>query len=151
MPYLELKNGKKVYIRDVPAEKDRGKAPFLFVHGLGSSETFYGSLIPSLSVDRRCVCLDTPGSARSPLPNSEQSVESVSDDVISLMDTLDIEKVVLVGHSMGGMIVCNIAAEHVKRVEALILLGPVHPTEEGANTFKQRIKKIQKGMSIGVG
>jgi pimeloyl-ACP methyl ester carboxylesterase len=147
MPFVDL-GERKVYIRDVPAENESGKTPFLFVHGLGSSETFYGSQIPTISQQRRCVALDLPGSARSPVPESSQSVESISDDVLALMDKLHLKKVVLVGHSMGGMIVCHIAAENPKRVESLILVGPVHPTEDGAKTFKERIKKIRKGMWI---
>ena len=148
MPLLRLKNGKQVWTRVVAAQKE-SKSPIVFVHGLGSSETFYGSLFRSgLCHERRCICLDTPGSARSPLPDSEQSVESISEDVISLLDTLELEKVVLVGHSMGGMIACNIAATNVKRVEKLILVGPVHPTPEGAKMFQERIKKVKKGASI---
>jgi pimeloyl-ACP methyl ester carboxylesterase len=63
------------------------------------------------------------------------------------MDTLKLKRVVLVGHSMGGMIVCNIAAENVSRVEKLILVGPVHPTKDGAKMFRERIKTVEKGLS----
>jgi pimeloyl-ACP methyl ester carboxylesterase len=148
MPLIKLGNGKQVHIRDVSAEKDTEKTPIVFIHGLGSSQNFYGSLIPALSKERRCVCLDTPGSARSPIPKGDQSVQSISKDIVVLLDELKLEKVVLVGHSMGGIIVCNVAAEYTDRVDKLILVGPVHPTEKGHKTFEDRIKLVKKGYPI---
>jgi pimeloyl-ACP methyl ester carboxylesterase len=150
MPLITLGNGKKVHIRDVSAEKESDKLPIVFIHGLGSSQNFYGSLIPELSKERRCVCLDTPGSARSPTPKGDQSIQSISDDIISLLDELKLDKVVLVGHSMGGIVVCNVAAEYADRVEKLILVGPVHPTEKGHKTFADRIKLVKKGIQQSI-
>jgi pimeloyl-ACP methyl ester carboxylesterase len=148
MPLIQLKNGKIVHIRDVPSD-DHGRAttPFVCLHGLGSSQNFYDPLIPALRKTRRCVCMDTPGSARSPVPEPEQSIQSLSEDVISLLDTLGLEKVILVGHSLGGSTGCNVAAEFPERIEKLVLLGPVNPNATAANAqiWTDRLKIVEKG------
>jgi len=143
MPLQQLKTGRAVHINNVPGEADG--CPVLCIHGLGSSQNFYGAVIDELRRTRRCVAFDTPGSARSPPPSAAQSVKSISDDVVALMDSLGLQKVILVGHSMGAIIASQTAVDHPTRVEKLILIGPVHPSEKASEVFSQRIRTVRNG------
>ena len=145
MPRLQLKNGTVVQVSDTGVAD---KTQIVFIHGLGSSENFYGAVIASLK-DRRCVSFDTPGAARSPVPAKVQSFKTISEDVIALLDTLGIPRAVLVGHSMGGIIASQTAADFPERVEKLVLIGPVNPSvnpsPEASEVWTQRIKLVQNG------
>jgi hypothetical protein len=87
-----------------------------------------------------------PSSGLSGLGNSEQSISSIAKDIIGLLDELQIrEKIVVVGHSMGGIIVSYIAAEHPDRVKGVVLIGPVNPVPAMADVFSKRIEVVKKG------
>ncbi|KAL5354328.1 hypothetical protein ACLOAV_000417 [Pseudogymnoascus australis] len=116
----------------------------LFIHGLGSSSCFYHTIIPGLKSCTRCIALDTPGSGLSELGKSEQSIATMAEDAIGLLDTLNIkEKVIVVGHSVGSIVVNFLAATYPDRVRAVVLLGPVNPEFAIVPVFEQRIEVIQ--------
>jgi len=130
-----------------PGGKESTLPPIVFIHGLGSSQNFYGAVCELLKKTSVCIRFDTPGSGRSPFPGSVQSVETLTEDVISLFNLLGLENVVLVGHSMGGLVACNVAARE-DRVKKLILIGPVHPTPETRNIFENRIRTLKEGICM---
>ena len=69
----------------------------------------------------------------------------LSDDLIALMDSLDIEKASLVGISMGGMTVLTLAKNHPERVSKLVVCdcGPAaSPTS--AQQWQQRINLVSE-------
>jgi len=124
------------------------KATTLFIHGLGSSSCFYHSIIPGLKSFTRCIALDTPGSGQSELGKSEQSVATIAEDAIGLLDALNIkEKIIVVGHSLGSIIANYLAATYPDRVRGVVLLGPVNPDLAMVPVFEQRIKVVKDGKS----
>jgi len=77
----------------------------------------------------------------------EQSIDTLSSDIIALMDTLSVEKAVVVGHSMGGIVAANLAATHGDRIVASVWIGPVYPSSAVAEVFAKRIEVVEeKGM-----
>ena len=69
---------------------------------------------------------DLPGHGRSsgaPL----SSVEALADWVITLLDTLGVEKAVLVGHSLGALVVMEAALRYPSRMEKAVLITPALP------------------------
>jgi pimeloyl-ACP methyl ester carboxylesterase len=127
MPSVTINSKSLFYTIDEPP-LGTTKSTTIFIHGLGSSSCFYKTITPSLRAFTRCISLDTPGSGLSSLGASEQSVSNIAKDAISLLDALEIkEKVIVVGHSMGGIVPNYIAAEYQERVKAVIVLGPVNP------------------------
>ena len=118
----------------------------LFIHGLGSSSCSYKTITPALKSKVRCISIDTPGSGLSELGKAEQSISSIAKDAIGLLDALRIqEKVVVVGHSMGGTIASYIAAEYPERVKGVVLIGPVNPDPALADVFGKRIEVVKNG------
>jgi pimeloyl-ACP methyl ester carboxylesterase len=145
MPSVSI-NGKSVFYTIDQIDDNPAQTTALLIHGLGSSSCFYKTITPSLKSTARCISLDTPGSGLSGLGNSEQSISSIARDVIGLLDELQIrEKIVVVGHSMGGIIASYIAAEHPDRVKGVVLIGPVNPVPAMADVFSKRIEVIKKG------
>lgn len=115
-------------------------------HGLGSSNNYYTGTIPTLTTaGYRCITYDLPGSALTKYTYLPSSVARLAKDVIDLMDALDIRTATFVGHSMSGMTGPALAATYPDRINALILVGPVWPSEAGAKIFDDRIDKVAKG------
>jgi len=141
-------DGKKLFYTFDENDDSTPKTTTLLIHGLGSSSCFYKTVTPSLKPLTRCISLDTPGSGLSELGSSEQSISSIAHDAIALLDELKIhEKVVVVGHSMGGIVANYLGAEYPDRVKGIVLLGPVNPIPSLAEVFEKRIEVIKNGAS----
>ncbi|RDL35775.1 uncharacterized protein BP5553_06387 [Venustampulla echinocandica] len=145
MPRL-LINGKSIFYFDDP-QLEGGAAKqtaTLFIHGLGSSSCIYKPVTPHLTQITRCIALDTPGSGLSHLGSSPQSVGTIAEDAVALLDFLEVkDKVVVVGHSMGCIVASYIAATFPDRVKGVVLMGPVNPSPALTEVFEQRINVVQ--------
>jgi pimeloyl-ACP methyl ester carboxylesterase len=77
----------------------------------------------------RVIRVDSAGAGRSGLAD-EIGVVSHADDLVAVLDALDVDAAAVVGHSMGTLVVRDLAARHPGRVSALVLVGAVRvPTE----------------------
>jgi pimeloyl-ACP methyl ester carboxylesterase len=125
------------------------------VHGLGSSQNYYGAIIPAFVKENfRCIAFDTTGSGRSPSIYTSatqtivsQDIAKYSADVIAILDGLNVQKAVVAGHSMGGIVTAHLAIKYPNRIVASIWIGPVYPSPQLAEVFEGRIKTVrEKGM-----
>ncbi|CAD6439137.1 c2bcfbd8-c15f-44c9-aeba-1e4d0f9bb4fc [Sclerotinia trifoliorum] len=147
MPFVTI-NGKSIFYTITPQTGNLSNPiTILFIHGLGSSSSFYHTIIPELSRLSTCIAFDTPGSGLSSLGGLPQTVESITNDAVALIDSLSgtavNEKVWVVGHSMGGMIACELAIRYPRAVKGLILLGPIDPSPALSEIFTKRIATVE--------
>ena len=113
------KNGLTLYTYDAGA----GTAtPMLLIHGLGDEADTWRHLITPLSADRRVVALDLPGFGRSDKPERPYTIPFFQNIVIELLDTLAIQRAILIGHSLGAVLAHSVALNYPERVERLILI-----------------------------
>ncbi|KAH8783222.1 Alpha/Beta hydrolase protein [Diaporthe sp. PMI_573] len=145
MPFITIAY-KRLHYTDYPAASDVTKGTIVCHHGLGSSQNFYTPIVPRLTqAGFQVITFDTTGAGRSSYTQIEQSVSSLADDVLELIDALSVKgKVIAVGHSMGGMVVTHLAAEHKQRIQAVVLLGPVYPSEGVSKVFEKRIETVER-------
>jgi len=111
------------------AEAGRGGRPFLLVHGFtGAKEDFSGWLDGIAETGWHAVAPDNRGHGESDKPEGEEAytLPVFADDVLAFADALDIERFVLLGHSMGGMISQVLALKEPSRVDALVLMDTHH-------------------------
>lgn len=148
MPFLQI-GYKRIYYTDThPKDGTKPKETFIFTHGLGSTSSYYFPIIPALSSapnSFRCITYDTTGQGQSPYTQIEQSISTLAEDVIGVLDALKIEKAVVVGHSMGAVVAPYVAAKYSDRIVTAVLIGPVLPSPEAGKTFEKRIEAVQKG------
>lgn len=151
MPFATINSHELHYTDIAPSSGSAASAvTLLFVHGLGSTQNYYFPIFSYLT-SFRCIIFDNYGAGRSKyVPGTETSVAAIAKDVTGLLDHLKVEKAVVIGYSMGGMVPSFLAATCPDRVVAGICIGPVHPNEVVANVFKQRIPIVQKGKSYSV-
>lgn len=107
------------------AEEGRGR-PLLLMHGLaGQMRNFAREMVEDLARDYRVIRIDRPGSGYSPrLPSGRAHLAEQADAVVALIDELQLDRPVLVGHSLGGALSLAIAIGHPDKVSALALIAP---------------------------
>lgn len=101
----------------------------VFVHGNVSSSLFYQPTMLALAADVRALAVDLRGFGESDtLPvDATRGVGDFADDITSVLDTLGIEKVHLVGWSMGGGVVMQLMLDAPERILSVTLESPVSP------------------------
>ncbi len=112
---------------------DMGEGPqtLVLIHGLGSYMPAWSNNLKVLAADARVIALDLPGYGRSDKPNAPYSMRYFVAKVRGLLETLEVDNPVLVGHSMGGQIALTYALMYPDEVRALVLASPA-----GLETFE---------------
>ncbi|UCC71110.1 MAG: alpha/beta fold hydrolase [Gemmatimonadota bacterium] len=96
-------------------------APLVMLHGLGGSSRWWFPLFPELSsASLRLIAPDLPGFGRSPGPLL--GIADAARAVIKLVDRMGLAHFFLCGHSMGGAVAAQIAADYGGRVRRLVLV-----------------------------
>lgn len=100
--------------------------PILFIHGLGAQfHQFRHPLFPHLDREFRLVALDRPGSGYSVRARGAGAgISEQARVVVGFMRKLGLEKPLVVGHSLGGIVALAIAIEHPGSISGLALLSP---------------------------
>ncbi len=119
MPFLTAMGAKAYYVQRRPVP---GKPPaVVFVHGAGGSHQHWLYQVRDLPRSPT-YALDLPGHGRSEGPGRD-TIPAYSDWLVAFLDEAGLERVVLVGHSMGGGIAQDMALRHPERVAGLGLVG----------------------------
>lgn len=95
--------------------------PLVLIHGLGSSGDDWAFQRDDFSKIRTVVMADLRGSGRSAKPPGPYSIAQFADDLWALLDHLDIDRVDIVGFSMGGAIAIEMTTLQPGRVDKLVL------------------------------
>jgi 4,5:9,10-diseco-3-hydroxy-5,9,17-trioxoandrosta-1(10),2-diene-4-oate hydrolase len=102
--------------------------PLVMLHGGGpgaSAWSNFGACLERFAEDFRVLLVDQPGFGGSDKPAVEGNYFTFSaDKLAALLDELGLERVHLLGNSLGGGTATRFALKHPKRVGRLILMGP---------------------------
>jgi pimeloyl-ACP methyl ester carboxylesterase len=112
--------GRRVNVVEIG---DGEATPVVFVHGLSGCWQNFLENIPSVSQTRRVVTLDLPGFGESEMPHEKVSITGYARVVQEVCDRLELERISLVGNSMGGFIAAELAIRQPARVERLALVS----------------------------
>jgi pimeloyl-ACP methyl ester carboxylesterase len=114
-----------------------GGLPVVFVHSLAGDSTHWSSQLEHLRRTRRAVAFDVRGHGRSEPPkNGDYTLAAIAGDIAAVVDTLKLDRFVLVGHSMGAGASLAYAGAHPDRLAGLVLVDPIGdgkqiPPDEG--------------------
>jgi pimeloyl-ACP methyl ester carboxylesterase len=95
----------------------------LFIHGLLGSSRSWAHLVDRLDTGHRVIAPDLFGHGGSAKPRGDYSLGSHAATLRDLLDHLGVERVTLVGHSLGGGIAMQFCYLFPDRVERLVLVG----------------------------
>ena len=118
---------KRVFAYTAAHSLDPGKPTIVFVHGAGLDHSWFGLQSRYFGYHGYNVAaVDLPGHGRSegpPIP----TVSGMAQWVFTVLDTLEIQKASVVGHSMGSLIALECANREPARVERIALIGVAYP------------------------
>lgn len=133
--FIPLDDGGTIYALE------RGSGPaIVLIHGITLSSSIWLRQIEMLGANNRVIAIDVRGHGRSTAGTDTYSFDRLADDVAQVLAYCGVVEAVLVGHSMGGMIVQTLAIQRReelrKWVKELVLLstspGPLVPSFGGA-------------------
>ena len=85
--------------------KESGKGfPIVLLHGFCETEEIWKPFREALSNEFRVICPDLPGFGQSPLPDTPFQLADIAGTLHSWLNTIDVKKCVVIGHSLGGYI-----------------------------------------------
>jgi pimeloyl-ACP methyl ester carboxylesterase len=100
-------------------DRGSGDPAIVFIHGFTCNLSNWNEQIPPLSDSHRCVAVDLLGHGASPAPR-EATVEALARAVNDTLDVLDLNDVVLVGHSMGCRVVSETFSQFPDRIRGVV-------------------------------
>jgi pimeloyl-ACP methyl ester carboxylesterase len=95
--------------------------PLILLHGLFGSSNNWGTVAKQFSQHYQVIAVDLRNHGSSP-HSASQSYANMADDLLELCDALSLERIHLLGHSLGGKVAMQFAAHHPDRVEKLIVV-----------------------------
>ncbi len=101
-----------------------GSGPaILLIHGIGDNSTTWSTVQSKLAQRFTVIAPDLLGHGKSDKPRADYSVAAYANGMRDLLSVLDIERVTVVGHSLGGGVAMQFAYQFPQLVERLILIG----------------------------
>lgn len=115
----------------------------IMLHGYLETHQVFESIVPAFERTYKLILPDLPGHGQSSFTHEKLSMREMADAVIFLMNHYGIETAALLGHSMGGYVALEIAAQYPDRVAGLCLFhsSPFADTDE-KKTAREREKEI---------
>ena len=128
--------------------KKEQSAPIVFIHGVGLT---YEIWQPQLDFFKSYSNLsyDILGHGKSSLKKQNINFDDFSEQLIELINELKIEKIHLVGFSIGSLIARNFATRYSERLQSLILLGSIYKrSEQQQKTVNERFEQAKKELKL---
>ena len=118
-------------------------SPILLLHSYWGNHTLFDHLVERLTQKNKVILVDLPGHGKSGPPPPEYIFEHYALVINELLDHLDIlEKISIVGHSMGGYVALAFAAKYPEKLSSLTLMHS-HLRQADIQSIKQREREAK--------
>ena len=97
-----------------------GAVALVFVHGWCCNRGHWAGQIDHFAPDYTLVCIDLAGHGASGRDRARQTMSAFGQDVVAVVEQLGLEQVVLIGHSMGGLVIVEAARRLSNAVIGLV-------------------------------
>jgi pimeloyl-ACP methyl ester carboxylesterase len=138
------RNGVKIYY-----ETYGQGFPIVFLHPFSTNGYIWYFQTFSFARTNQCVVIDERGHGRSDKPPQGYAIKEMAADVVAVLDELKIEKAVLVGNSIGGMIVMQFNLDYPERVVGNVIVSS--GTNLGAGMPPEAMAAFQKDAEAAFG
>lgn len=132
--------------------ESQGDGPaVVFVHGLGATSSVWHAQRTVLSRNFRAISFDLSGAGRSGKAKRAYSIDAWAEETAGLLEQLQVPAAVIVGHSMGTLVVQRFAARFPQRTRALVLAGALTELPEPAKElYLQRAALVEREGMVSV-
>jgi pimeloyl-ACP methyl ester carboxylesterase len=118
------------------------KTPIIFLHGAWNESSQWLSVMESLAEDFHCFAPDLLGFGESENPNIHHSIDLQVECLAEFLQAVKLEKVYLVGHSLGGWIAASYALKYPEKVDGLVLLAPEGVEIAGQEQHCRKMRRL---------
>ncbi|HWQ70440.1 MAG TPA: alpha/beta hydrolase [Patescibacteria group bacterium] len=130
MPYVQVGQTRIHFVEQEPIPASHLR-PVVFIHGAGGSHQVWLQQLKRLGRRRKAIAMDLPGHGNSEGSGADR-IETYRDLVKEFLAVVGLDRIVMVGHSMGGAITQSIALTNPSLLAAIVLVGTgatlrVHP------------------------
>ena len=105
-------------------DQGSGSPSLVFLHYFGGSAHTWDEVASRLSRSARCIAIDHRGWGESDAPAQGYGIADLAADAQSVIETLQLDDFVLVGHSMGGKVAQWLASRRLRGLRGLVLVAP---------------------------
>ena len=124
--------------------KKNDTVPIVFIHGVGLTKEIWRPQVDFFK-DRNLLTYDLIGHGDTPLEKTQLNFEDFTKQLLNLIDELNINKIHLVGFSLGSLIARHFAAVHGDRLSSLVLHGSIYKRSiEQKRVVENRFELIKK-------
>lgn len=116
--------------------------PVVLIHGMGSDHTVWEGLVPLLKEDYRVIAVDLRGHGLSSKTPGPYSIKLFAEDIDLFLKSLNIDQAHFIGHSMGGVIVQELAVVYPERFKSLTLISSFAYIDPQLKEILINLKKI---------
>ncbi|HZQ16569.1 MAG TPA: alpha/beta hydrolase [Gaiellaceae bacterium] len=140
MPHADL-DGLKLYYERAGS----GEPELLFVPGWCCDHTMFKPQFDHFARTHTVTALDLRGVGRSDSPRDGYTIPELADDVEAFCGAVGIERPVVVGHSLGGMIAVELGGRRRPLPRALVLVdpGPIDPLPASVEFFTRFAEELE--------
>jgi pimeloyl-ACP methyl ester carboxylesterase len=141
MPHIERNDLRLYYDR-----AGSGEPPLVFVHGWCCDHTFFAPQFAHFERSHAVTTYDLRGCGDSSRPDGGYDIATLTDDLAWLCEELEIERPVVVGHSLGGMMGIELAARYPDVPRAVIAVdpGPIDMLPEARTDFEGLLAVLER-------
>jgi pimeloyl-ACP methyl ester carboxylesterase len=118
--------------------------PVVLLHGAWSDGSEWVSMMEFLSLDCHCFAPDLLGFGESESPNTNYSIDLQVDCLAEFLRALKLERVYLVGHSLGGWIAASFAIKYPDLVAGMVLVAPEGVDVDSKQKYYLKMQRIVK-------
>ncbi len=116
--------------------RGKGEPALVFIHGWCCDRSYWSEQLPHFAEKYKVVAIDLAGHGDTGLNRKEWTMGAFGEDVVAVVNKLNLEQVVLIGHSMGGFVILEAGRKMPKRVLGLVGVDTLQD-------FKEKISQEQ--------
>ncbi|WP_226641782.1 alpha/beta fold hydrolase [Mesobacillus subterraneus] len=142
---MDLKRARIGNIEVSYYDEGKGK-PMILIHGFAGSKEYWDKIIPQLATENRVIAIDLPGHGESGMSKDRYAIEDMAETIKELLDHVEVNKVTMFGHSLGGYITLAFAEAYPQYLNGFSLVhSTANPDSEEAKEVREtNAKKIQE-------
>ncbi len=138
---VAVDRGVRLEVLDWRGGVDAAAPTLLMIPGLGATAHSFDELASKLAQHYNVIAITRRGTGDSTKPDRGYDIERLGQDVLQVLDSLDIQSAVLVGHSLGGEELSYLGANYPERVDGLIYLDAAYDRVAMASRNDNRERK----------
>lgn len=143
MSYFRTKQGVRLFYTYIQSKK---KFTLVFIHGLGCDSAYWEQYFNYFYKDYALLFVDLRGHGKSGRPQNkeEYKMEKFSEDIIQLLSALKLKEYFLIGHSLGGVVITEVAKDNLPGLKGIVLISTPTGFDDLKKLFLLEISLAQR-------